>query len=97
MSNLQKILAIILALGAIGGAVYRFDICKVAKADFQHYVASTENFKLESYRRYVQQKIWAMEQRYPTTYHQMPEYKQLVEELRQIDVKINAYYQTKSK
>ena len=93
--RILTIICIIVGLLTICGAVYRFDFCKVAKADFKQYVASTENFKLESYRRYVQQKIWAMEQRYPTTYHQMPEYKQLVEELRQIDIKIQAYYQRK--
>ncbi len=92
MKKLHLILVVIVAIAAILGGVYRFDHCKVAKAEYENYVAATDNFKFESYRRYLQERIWAMKRNYPNRYSQMPEYSRLVEELRQLDLKINAYY-----
>jgi len=97
MSNLQKFLAIILALGAIFGAVWRFDSCKVAKAEFKAYVADTDVFKLETYRRALQQRIWDIKREFPNTYQNMREYLNLLDELRALDVKISAHYQKKGK
>jgi len=97
MSNLQKILAIILALIAICGAVWRFDSCKVAKAEFKAYVAGADTFKLEVYRKALQQRIWDIKREFPNTYQNMREYLNLLDELRALDVKINAYYQKKGK
>ena len=105
MKKIHIILGIIIAFGVILGAVYRFDTCKASrdyvtelaklKADRKEVMDLAGNFeiyKLEQYRRYLQERIWAMQTMYPTQYSTMPEYLRLVQEMRQIDLKINAYY-----
>lgn len=54
-------------------------------------------YKLEQHRRYIQQRIWDIQRQYPNSYQSNSEYRRLVEELRQIDIKISAYYQRKGK
>jgi len=92
MTALQKFLAIVLALGAIGGAIYKFDICKVERKAYATFVAGTQNSFLVIHRREIQQRIWDIQRQYPSTYQNMREYQRLVEELRHIDMKIKAYY-----
>jgi len=92
VKKIATILGIIISLGIIGGAVYSFDQRKVDKEVYVEFVASTHVQFLEQHRRYIQQRIWEMQARYPNTYPDMIEYQRLVEELRQIDMKIRAFY-----
>lgn len=93
MKKIHIILSVVIALGAILGAVYRFDVCKASKESVIELAGNFEIYKLEQYRRYLQERIWALQNRYPNHYQTMPEYLRLVEELRQIDMKIRAFYQ----
>ena len=93
MKKLHIILSVIIALGIISGAVWRFDVCKASKSEVIELAMDFKVYKLESYRRYLQERIWAIEKQYPNQYKDMTEYRRLVEELRQLDVKISAYYQ----
>jgi len=100
----QTIVALIVGLLVIGGTIYRFDVCKVSKdafAQFQNehedYIAMNDTRWLENYRRGLQQKIWDIQREFPTTYQNRVDYKQLIEELRLLEMKINAYYQRKGK
>lgn len=97
MKKLQIILAVILGLMAIGGAVYKFDFCKVEKVAYAKFVAKTDNQFLQNHRRYIQSRIWELQRTFPQTYLHMREYKELAQELSNIDMKINAYYQKKGK
>lgn len=97
MKKLSIILGIIISLFAISGAVYRFDTCKVSQAAFKEYVALNDTMWLENYRRDLQQRIWTIQREFPTTYQQRDEYRRLVEELRLLEIKIEAYYKGKSK
>jgi len=88
----QIILAIIGSLILIGGSIYRFDVCKVEKKAYAEHVAYTNVQFLQQHRRYIQSRIWELQKRYPQTYVHMREYKELVQELANVDMKIRAYY-----
>jgi len=92
---LETILAVILSLGAIGAAVYRFDYCKVDKEAFAALEAKVNVKDLESYRRHLQQRIWDIKREYPNNYEQKREYQELIQELKMIDTQIKAYYNKK--
>jgi len=92
MKKIHIILSVIIALGIISGAVWRFDTCKASKDSVIELAMDFKVYKLESYRRYLQERIWAIEKQYPNQHRDMTEYRRLVEELRQLDVKISAYY-----
>lgn len=92
MKRLSIILGIIIGLMTISGAVYRFDVCKASKESVAQLSNNFEIYKLEQYRRYLQERIWALQTRFPQDYADHPEYRRLVEELRTIDQKIRAYY-----
>lgn len=97
MKRLSLMLGIIISLSVILGAVYRFDSCKVSQAAFKEYVALNDTMWLENYRRDLQQRIWAIQKEFPNTYQQRDEYRRLVEELRLLEIKIKAYYESKGK
>jgi len=92
MKKLSIILGIIISIGLIGGSIYRFDLCKASKDSVIELAGDLRVYKLEQYRRYLQERIWAIKAQYPDTYHNMLEYQRLTEELRQIDMKIRAFY-----
>ena len=88
----ETFLAVIISLGIIGGAVYRFDFCKVDREAFAQLEAGFDVYKLEQYRRSLQQRVWDIKKNYPNTYKNKREYQELVESLRQLDLKIKTYY-----
>lgn len=92
MKKLSLILGIIISLSIMLGAVYRFDTCKASKEEVAQLAGNFEIYKLEQYRRYLQERIWALQSRFPQTYMSHPEYMRLTEELRQIDKKLEGYY-----
>jgi len=93
MKKLSIILGVIISLGIICGGVYRFDCCKASKKSVIELAGNFQIYKLEQYRRYLQERIWTLQNRFPNSYQTMHEYRRLVEEMRQIDTKINAFYQ----
>jgi len=93
MKKIGTILGIIISLGIIAGAVYSFDQRKLNVTVHEEFVAANKTDTLERHRRYVQQRIWDIQRMFPNTYHIKIEYQQLVQELKQIDMKIRAYYQ----
>lgn len=95
MKKIHILLSVIIAIGIVLGAVYRFDCCKADKQEFKQYVAFTDIRFLQEHRKYIQQRIWAIQKQKPTTYQHDMEYLRLVNELMQIDLKINAYYKRK--
>lgn len=97
MKKISIILGIIIAASTILGAGWKFYDAKADRIQVERLAGSFEAYKLQQYRRYLQERIWSMETRYPKTYTHMPEYKRLIEELKQIDLKINAYYQRNGK
>jgi len=104
IKKLYTILGCLATITVLIAAWYKFDVCKVNKeafAQFQNehedYVAMNDTRWLENYRRGLQQKIWDIQREFPTTYLNRVDYKQLVEELRLLEMKINAYYQRKGK
>ena len=97
MKKLQIIVAIIVGMIAIGGTGWKFYECKADKIQVLELAANFDIYKLEQYRRYMNQRIWDIKREYPNRYQNMREYHRLVEELRQIDMKINAFYQRKGK
>jgi len=92
MKKIQIIIAIIVGLLAISGAGWKFYDCKADKESVLMLADDLRVYKLENYRRYLQERIWAIERQYPNSYQNMIEYRRLVEELRQLDIKIQAYY-----
>ena len=92
MKKLSLILGIIISITVIGGAVYRFDVCKASKESVQQLAGNFEIYKLEQYRRHLQERIWALQSRFLQTYMQHPEYLRLIDELKQIDKKLEGYY-----
>ena len=97
MKNWAKILTIVISLGVIGSAIagtlYHFETTKVSIAKYERYVAFTDVRFLEQYRKEIQQRIWTIQRVYPSNYRSIIEWQRLVEELRQIDMKIRAFYQ----
>ena len=83
---------ILVMIFMLGGAVYKFDVCKASKESVEELAGDYKNYKLESYSKHLLQRIWDLERRYPNSYAQMPEYRHLKEELRKVDLKIQAYY-----
>jgi len=49
-------------------------------------------YKLQQRRKYVQERIWDIQRAFPNNYMNNQEYRNLVQELKQIDVQISAYY-----
>ena len=92
MKKLSLILGIIISITVIGGAVYRFDVCKASKEEVAQLAGNFEIYKLEQYRRYLQERIWALQTKFQQTYQSHPEYMRLVEEMKQIDKKLEGYY-----
>lgn len=95
--KVQIILGIVVSLILITGAVYKFDVCKASKVEFQEYVSMNDTLWLENYRRDLQRRIWDIKRVYPNSYPNMAEYQRLTEELRLLELKIQAYYQRKGK
>ena len=110
MKKFAMIVGVIVSLGVIGAAIvgtlYHIDKMKLDviqyKEDQQEYkkqhkkdLAFTDVRFLENYRRDLEQRIWAMERNYPNSYHRMSEYKKLIADLRQINMKIQAFYNRK--
>jgi len=91
----ETLLAVIISIGVIGGAVYRFDFCKVDREAFAQLEAGFSVYKLEQYRKSLQQRVWDIQRNYPNTYQNKREYRELVEELRKLDLQIKAYYMKK--
>lgn len=89
---LETLLAVIISLGVIGGAVYRFDFCKVDKQAFAALEAKVNVNDLKTYRRHLQQRIWDIKRQYPNNYQQRREYQELIQELKDVDAQIKAYY-----
>lgn len=89
---IQILTAVTLVFAMLGG-LYAYDQRKVDKAIYTEFAASVNVQFLEQHRRYIQARIWELQARHPDTYHQIREYQRLVEELRQIDMKIRAFYQ----
>lgn len=92
MKKFHLILSIIISLAIIGGAVYRFDVCKASKESVIELAGNFEMYKLEQYRNALQERIWQIQKAFPTNYHTHPEYLRLVEELKRTDKKLDAYY-----
>lgn len=92
MKTIHIILGIIISLGVISGAVYRFDVCKASKESVIELAGNFELYKLEQYRRYLQERIWQLQKAFPLDFHQHPEYQRLVQELQSIDRKLESYY-----
>jgi len=90
MKNISIILGIIISLSVVGGGIYRFDTCKASRESVEQLAGNFEVYKLEQYRRYLQERIWALQDR---GQQNTDEYRRLIEELRQIDLKLKAYYQ----
>jgi len=93
----QTIAALIVAMIVIGTSGWKFFECKASKSSVIELAANFDIYKLEQYRRYMNQRIWDIKREYPNQYQNMREYHRLIEELRQIDMKINAFYQKKGK
>lgn len=109
MKKLQIWIGVILGVCALIGTAYggfKFYSCKADriyvdqikqlkadKKDLELVKADFYIYKLEQYRKYIQQRIWDIQRQYPTAYQNNSEYRRLNEELKQIDMKINAYYQ----
>ncbi len=89
----QTIAGLIVALIVIGTSGYKFWDCKANKVQVREVASSLYIYKLEDYRRYIQTRIYDLMRIYPNNYQNMREYQSLVNELRKVDVKINAYYQ----
>jgi hypothetical protein len=66
---------------------------KVDKEEYKKFTASTNVQFLEQHRRYISQRLMVLRTDYPNTYHTLREYNELLQELKQLDMKINAYYQ----
>jgi len=103
VKKIGTILGIIISVGVIAGAVWSFEQRKVdrtlyeeqRKVDrtrYEEHVAYTDIRFMEQYRKELQQRIWTIMKSYPNQYHSMTEYQRLVQELRQIDMKIRAFY-----
>lgn len=92
---LETLLTIIISASVIGTAVYRFDYCKVDKEAFAALEAKVDVNQLEGYRRALQQRIWDIKREYPNTYQQKREYQELIQDLKNTDEKIKAYYKKK--
>jgi hypothetical protein len=95
LTKLQKILGIAVALIAIFGAVYKFDVCKASKSSVEELKMDLANFKLTDYRKELVRRMWAIEREFPTTYMNRTDWRTWNEELRLLDIKIEAYYQRK--
>jgi len=103
MNSFAKILGVIISFGviasAVAGTLYHFEKTKVGIEEYQtfvknhkQYCAYTDIRFLEQYRRTLQQRIWDLQRRYPSTYNRLPEYLNLIQELRNVDMKIKAFY-----
>lgn len=111
--KIKTVLAIIVGVIAIIGSAYggfKFYSCKAdikaveeikqLKADrdeLELVRADLRIYKLQQRRKYVQERIWDIQRAFPNNYMNNQEYRDLVQELRQLDVEINAYYQNKGK
>lgn len=94
MVKLAKILGIIGSVCLIIGAIYSFDYRKVDKTVYALEMAGVNVQLLEIHRRNLQQRIWDMEKAH-TNYLMLIEYKILIEDLRLLDIKIEAAYKKK--
>lgn len=90
--KVETILAIIVSLIFIGGAIYKFDICKVEKEAFATYQAKTDVQFLEIQRRNLRQRMYDLERLYPNDYNSRREYQELKQKLELLDKKIEALY-----
>ena len=88
----QTIVALVIGIGIISGAGWEFWTCKADKIEVEQVASSLYIYKLEDHRRYIQQRIWDLQMRYPQTYQNMREYRELIAELQKIDMQIGAYY-----
>jgi len=95
MTRLQTILAIIVSLTVISGAVWRFDVCKASKIEVAEVKADLATFKLSDYRKELVMRIWRIEREFPITYRNRMDWLELQEELKLLDLKIKAYYNKK--
>jgi len=84
--------ALCVGLLMLGGSGWKFYECKASKESVLELSANFDIYKLEQYRRYLNQRIWDIKREHPNQYQNKREYLLLVEELRQLDAKINAYY-----
>lgn len=90
--KVSTILGIIISIGVIAGAGWTFYEKKADRIELSELAGNFQVYKLEQYRRYLNQRIWDLKREFPDRYRDMREYQRLVEELRQIDQKIDAYY-----
>lgn len=92
MKKIYTIIGIILGIFAIMGAIYKFDYCKVNRNAFAMYQVKTDVQFLEIQRRNIRQRLWDIESRYPKTYKQRIDWRDLKLELERLDKQINSLY-----
>ena len=68
---------------------------KADQADLELVKADFYIYKLQQRRKYVQERIWDIQRTFPNNYMNRQEYRDLVQELKQLDVEINVYYNKK--
>lgn len=107
MKKIQTIIAIVIGIFTIISISYggfKFYSCKAdreelsLKADLKELELVRDDlyiYKLQQRRKYVQERIWDIQRTFPNSYMNNIEYRNLVQELKQIDMQINAYYQKK--
>jgi len=90
--RILTIVCIIVGLLTIGGTGWKFYDCKASKAEVAVVKDDFANFKLTDYRKELVVRIWQIEREFPNTYRNRMDWRQLTEELRLLDIKIEAYY-----
>jgi len=106
--KIKTILAIIIGSLTILGSAYggfKFYSCKADRAyveqikelkadkvELELVKADFYIYKLQQRRKYVQERIWDIQRTFPHDYMNRREYRDLVQELKQLDIEINAYY-----
>ena len=86
---------ILVIIFMIGGAVYKFDVCKASKESVAEVKADLDNYKLTDYRKELVKRMWRIQNEFPQAYQNRTDWQELKEELRLLDLKINAYYNRK--
>ena len=95
MNRLNVTLAVVVSLILVAGAVYRFDFSKVSKKAHAKFVAEVSVELLEIQRRNLVQRIHDIEKAFRQTYHQRLDYKEAIQALKLLDMKLKALYQQK--
>jgi len=77
----------------VNTAMVNLEQAKADRAELELVRADLYIYKLQQRRKYVQERIWDIQRQFPSNYMNNQEYRDLVQELRRLDIEINAYYQ----